>query len=189
MSDEYLWDKTGSDPQIEQLESALVNYRYQQGAPPRLPVVGTATAKPRPLLFRLSLAFAGAACLAMIAATAIWLSIARKAQTPDVVQSKYKPTEGKSYQPAPTQPAPKGPSIPAPVKFSAPPRKLPKDRIRDTIAKRNVKPEPVLLTKDEQYAYDQLKLALWIAGTKAKVVQDTIDRVGEQRSPSARNNK
>jgi hypothetical protein len=38
------------------------------------------------------------------------------------------------------------------------------------------------LTKEEQYAYDQLKVALWLTGSKLKVVQDTINRVDDERS-------
>ena len=37
MKEDYLWDKTGSDPEIEKLENALKAFRYQETAPPELP--------------------------------------------------------------------------------------------------------------------------------------------------------
>jgi len=191
MSDEYLWDKTGNDPDIERLEKALASYHYRETPAPRLPVIEAVQEKRGPFFFKLSMAFAGAACLVLIAVLAVWLGMIRRTQTPEVAQTKSvnAPIGDKKYESTPADSIPTKPSIPAPVKISAPPRRLPKDQIRNTLAKRNLKRGPVQLTKDEQYAYEQLKLALWIAGTKAKVVQDTIDRVDETKSPSDRNNK
>ena len=37
MNEEYLWDKTGEDAEIQQLENALAAFRYQETAPPALP--------------------------------------------------------------------------------------------------------------------------------------------------------
>ena len=37
MNEEYLWDKTGEDAEIEQLENMLAAFRYQEIAPPALP--------------------------------------------------------------------------------------------------------------------------------------------------------
>ena len=37
MNEDYLWDKTGEDPEIEKLENALQVFRYKETAPPALP--------------------------------------------------------------------------------------------------------------------------------------------------------
>ncbi len=37
MKEDYLWNKTGNDPEIEKLENALKAFRYQETAPPALP--------------------------------------------------------------------------------------------------------------------------------------------------------
>ena len=49
------------------------------------------------------------------------------------------------------------------------------------------KNEPVKLTNEEKFAYNQLMLALSITGSKLKLVQDTIDRI-ENTSTSDRQN-
>jgi len=41
------------------------------------------------------------------------------------------------------------------------------------------------LTAEEQYAYDQVRVALWLAGSKLKVVQDTINRTDESKINSS----
>ena len=37
MKDDYLWDKTGEDAEIQGLENALKAFRYQESEPPALP--------------------------------------------------------------------------------------------------------------------------------------------------------
>ena len=37
MKEDYLWNKTGADAEIERLENALKAFRYQETAPPELP--------------------------------------------------------------------------------------------------------------------------------------------------------
>ena len=73
---DYLWDKTGSDPEIERLEQALMMFRSKETAPPALPakvlpfpekIPGKIAEKtPR---FRFSFAFAFAACAAIVLIT------------------------------------------------------------------------------------------------------------------------
>ena len=74
MKEDYLWNKTGSDPEIERLENALKAFRYQQIAPPVLPakVVPFERKSPRGVL-RLSLAFASFAAL-LIVWLGVWLN-------------------------------------------------------------------------------------------------------------------
>src|SRR4028118_2259390 len=62
MNENYLWDKTGADAEIEDLENALQAFRYQETAAPRLPVkvVPVRNIEHRR---RVQFAFAVAACL------------------------------------------------------------------------------------------------------------------------------
>lgn len=72
MKQDYLWDKSGAvDPEIEQLENALIAFRYRETAPPALPAKVLAfpeRAVEKPAR-RFSFAFAFAACAAAILIT------------------------------------------------------------------------------------------------------------------------
>lgn len=57
MKEEYLWNKTGGDPEIERLENALKAFRYQADEPPLLPAK-TFSLKREPQRFSFKLAFA-----------------------------------------------------------------------------------------------------------------------------------
>jgi hypothetical protein len=73
MKQDYLWDKSGAvDPEIEQLENALIAFRYRETAPPALPAKVLAfpeRAVEKPVRRRFSFAFAFAACAAAILIT------------------------------------------------------------------------------------------------------------------------
>ena len=72
MKQDYLWDKTGEDPEIEKLENALAAFRCQENAPPALPAkvlhfpLRIVEKAPRR---RFSLTFAFAACAATVLIT------------------------------------------------------------------------------------------------------------------------
>jgi pilus assembly protein CpaB len=55
MSDEYLWDKSGSDPAVEKLERALGALRFDRAPPPSVvPSAERAVPRPPPPVFSLS---------------------------------------------------------------------------------------------------------------------------------------
>ncbi|HEX8287696.1 MAG TPA: hypothetical protein VF556_06875 [Pyrinomonadaceae bacterium] len=211
MKQDYLWDKTGEDPEIEKLESALLAFRYKETAPPALPakIIPFETKSPRNFFrfFRLSYAFTAFAAL-MIVSLGVWF------------QFSGGKTEiaGNSAQPAPNPVVEtvtnenqiensdnftlkndlavqnSGLSIEknqvskqsferkiVKVKNIVPVKSRP-DREINIARKTEVKNTPVKLTKDEKYAYDQLMLALSITSSKLKLVKDKVEGVEE---PSA----
>ena len=67
MKEDYLWNKTGEDAEIEKLENALKAFRYQEIAPPELPakIIPFETKKRRGF-FRLSFGFAAFAAVLIV---------------------------------------------------------------------------------------------------------------------------
>ena len=72
MKEDYLFNKTGSDAEIEGLENALKEFRWQESAPPELPAkVVPFEKKTRRGFFRLSLGFAAFAAI-LIVFSVVW---------------------------------------------------------------------------------------------------------------------
>lgn len=185
MNDEYLWNKTGSDPEIENLEKALAVFRYREAAPPRAVDQVTDLAE-KHRRFRISFAFAFAfASFAIIATvTAVWLRISSSSSNsenaPEIVFVQESTDARDAPEPIvepklPPKLNPEGQSRPAGNRrrsitaTSAAIRTRPKTKDsapKDTIA---------ALTKEERFAYRQLMLALSITSSKLKIVQDAID--------------
>lgn len=194
MKEDYLWDKIGDDAEIEQLENALAAFRYQETAPPALPQkVFTLEKPPRRNFFRLAFGFAAFASVLIV------LSVVRfqfsDDKTPAIVETvsetnavkRAEKTADESFIPPreivdPVIPIEKNQSSVAP--------KIVKVRQQSaTVARRRAKPEARIkkfiepeepLTKEEQYAYDQLMLALTITGSKLKIVQDKINGIEQE---------
>ena len=178
MNEEYLWNKTGSDPDIEHLEKALAIFRHRESAkPPVFAVVEDAKPAPR---WRFPLAFAFAACAAVVFGAVILLQLSKVGSSNDdmvtyvanpiVEEAAPKPETAPSAMPRPASPSP---------------RRV-KQKIESTVAKAVRRPKQIhrdnrapqgiaSLTKEERYAYDQLMLALSITSSKLKIVQDTIN--------------
>ena len=199
MKEDYLWDKTGSDAEIEKLENALQVFRYEESAPPIIPakVLPFKKEAPRRIfpLFR-----AIAACLALASISlGVWtlISNTKNEIVGDVSQESVVKTE---Y----AHPA-------APVSENAPPAKPevddnpaftktvyiePKSKIkslqvnktgsnnakrnRTTARKEKNSEKPVRLTEEEKYAYDQLMLALSITSSKLSLVKQTVEGAENQ---------
>ena len=70
MQDDYLFDRTGSDAELERLEDLLAVYRYTEDGPPKLPATREAGKSSR-WKFSFSFAFAGA-CTAVVVVT-LWI--------------------------------------------------------------------------------------------------------------------
>lgn len=72
MKEDYLWNKTGENADIEKLEIALKAFRYQESAPPALPAkIVPFEKKSSRRFFRLSFAFAAFAA-ALIICFGVW---------------------------------------------------------------------------------------------------------------------
>ena len=203
MKEDYLWDKSGDDAGIERLENALAAFRYRETAPPELPQKVFTLEKPsRRAFFRFGwAAFAGSAMLVLIVSF-VWLRLSgEKAPVAGIVNGtnalkRAEKTAGDSFVApretiAALKPAQETKS-PEETKFSAAAPKVIKSRQRAApVARRREKtaadnqriaePEQPL-TEEEQYAYDQVMLALTITGSKLKIVKDKVNNIEQQNA-------
>lgn len=177
MNEEYLWNKTGGDAEIEELENALKAFSYKQTAPPELPSKTFAlTQKPRRSFFKLGFALAFAAVL-ILAPLVGWF----------LIPSKNAVVVGDSATVVDQPAAVSQPNITATPKIELPTQNdIPSIvKVRHTIrpaAKRTIlvaikpkdKDPKANLTKEEKYAYGQLMLALSITESKLKIVRDAV---------------
>ena len=190
MNHEYLWSKTGNDAEVERLEGLLSEFRFDEKSSVELPATNfVPVAVPKRRLF-LTLSFAvsaaGVVLVAILFITSRNVPVAKQepgegslaetlgSKNHEEIQNTFierakadssAPKQGYFYRAKTTQHLPK-------------PNRSP----RTKTAKQN-------LTKEEKYAYDRLMFALSIAGSKLKVVQDTIDRKGDDGPQSIRNEK
>jgi hypothetical protein len=175
MNDEYLWQKTGEDPEIERLENALAVFRYRE-ALAAVPVVSAAEERTR--RWPISLAFAFASVVAVAIMAAGWYLISRETINSGVTQEVASLPESTSTVFMEDQ---KQAGDLAEKKIVRNERR-PKISFKRASFHRRTKPKDptptdilAALTAEERYAYRQLMLALSITGSKLKIVQDTID--------------
>lgn len=186
MKEDYLWNKTGEDAEIQGLENALKAFRYTETAPPELPqkVFTVEKAKPRKF-FRFGFAFAAFAAFAVIF-FAVWFQLADN-KLP-VIETVAETTPPPSVDKVADEKIIKTPDQFAPVKVvettpkirrDSAPNMRPNKAVRQII---KVKEPTETLTAEERYAYNQLMLALSITGSKLKIVKDKIDGIEEQNA-------
>jgi hypothetical protein len=204
MKEDYLWDKTGTDAGIEKLENSLKTFRSQKITPPALPAKTFGFDKGSGRSFRLAFAaFAAFAGLFFIAIGVFQISqikqpdLARNTSEELLSEPTKKPVlinEETSAEEATEKEEPVKPLI-LKAKYTTEPKAIRRQSVRPrkqvpakfrtdrTIAK-NIKPikaepqtEPVKLTEEEQYAYDQLMTALAITSSKLKLVKDKVQGI------------
>jgi hypothetical protein len=192
MNDEYLWSKEGNDREIERLEDLLSEFRFVPGPAPKLPTAeGASIIEPR-RSFRWVFALATPAFAAFLFAVWFFLPANESAVQSRVIGTA---SAAQNYQPSASQPVELTAvttgdrkdsnlrkRVPAVVKTVFRSHRSKRERIESLVAKNQ-------LSAEEKYAYDRLMLALSIAGTKLKVVQDTIDRKSDTEKSSLRNEK
>lgn len=193
MNDEYLWNKTGEDPEIKRLEETLAVFRCRETAPPALPVAITAAEKvPR---WRFTLALALASCAAVVIAAAVWFQISNRTNISENDVTFVALPEPETA--APAAPEPKTLPVQTGEPAKRPVRHSPA-KIRPTTAATYRRPKTrttapketyAALTKEEKYAYEQLMLALSITGSKLKIVQNTIDGTDDTENNAKQNNR
>ncbi|MGC2238238.1 MAG: hypothetical protein WA584_18940 [Pyrinomonadaceae bacterium] len=181
MNEDYLWDKTGEDPEIEKLENALAVFRYKETAPPELPAkVLPFKKKDAPRSF-IRYAYAAAAC-ALFAAISLGVLSQLSNKTGEIaadVTAIYTPqtsfeTPTETFLPliekSKTSKEDLKPKI-VKIKKAVSPRAA-----QNKLLARNAKKtRPDELTTEEKYAYNQLVLALSITGSKLRLVTDKIE--------------
>lgn len=179
MNDEYLWQKTGKDPEIEKLENVLAVFRYREAAAP-VPVVETTTQTAIATRWRMSFTFAFAASVMVVSLVAIGLvNIANKnddsivfVESPELEISIPPPAavDEEKTTPAPNVVPQFAHSKPSQV-IRTQPAKERRPKTKDIRPSSSI----AALTEEEKYAYRQLMLALSISGSKLKIVKDTIN--------------
>lgn len=185
MNEDYLWDKTGEDPEIEKLENALQAFRYRETAPPALPANAVPSEKEKPRGF-LKFTFAFATCAAcVVILLGVWFQFSsNKIEVAEITP----PTVSDEI-------IVKDPKITNVSTINNPPQTVRRNvvKIRKSvllIARQNktiarnikVKNSVVKLTEEEKYAYEQLMLALSITGSKLKLVKDKVQGIEEQNA-------
>jgi hypothetical protein len=186
MNNEYLWEKTGEDPEIAKLENALATFRYRENAPPA-PAV--AAVERNSFRSRLAIAFAAPAFAAFAIAAGLWFRYDETEiifiHQPPAQETFEKPSEIRTpaVQPA-TQPKQPVDRRRHGAQFAS--TRTPR-RSQEKVHSR--KPATVALTQEERYAYHQLMLALSISSSKLKVVQDAINGVESNETSTKQNDR
>lgn len=205
MKEDYLWDKTGGDPEIERLENALRAFSYKETAPPMLPSLSAKVLpfKKEPARRIFPLVCAAAACLAFLAVGLGILLPAFMSETTNQESAKTiesaKPVvsiNNSNVEKSPDADV-KNPEVSiagktenskqfAKSKFVKA-RKNIQPNIQPVVYRKEAKVEQVKavkaeirLTAEERYAYDQLMLALSVTSSKLKLVKNKVEGVEEK---------
>ena len=180
MNDEYLWSKKGSDTEIESLEDLLSEFRFEHGD--RREFLSQRTAAETGFFSkRLAWILGFAAPSFALALFGFWLFTSSPGADLEVrsanpgaqareIRNDFRteiPITISKDEPGNNVRAIRRKRVPVNVKTIYRSRKSKADRAGSLVA--------VRLTSEEKYAYDRLMLALSIAGTKLKVVQDAVD--------------
>lgn len=178
MNEEYLWNKTGGDAEIEGLENTLKAFSYQRTAPPELPAkVLTLAEKPRRNFFRLGFALAFAAVAVVILSVGWFLipnrNIAVGSDSVNVIEPQPAIVRQADVPPTSKVELSAQNYTPAIIKARHTVRLAAKQTNMVAIKPKD-KDQLVNLTVEEKYAYGQLILALSITESKLKIVRDTI---------------
>jgi hypothetical protein len=181
MNDEYLWNKTGTDAEIEELENELKAFRFQPSEPPALSTKVLALPERRSFsFFKLGFAVAFAAAV-IVVISLIWL---RTPVNHSEKHSEYVRNDSPNAAiPGAILPEDSGkpivdPPMPKPKKvtnFKPPTTNA--TRAVKVVAKKEEK-----LTPEEKHAYDQLMKALAITSNELKFVKDKINGRDEERT-------
>jgi hypothetical protein len=190
MSDTYLFEKEGRDPDIERLEGLLSVYRIEP-LPPSLNRAKREVVK-KGSLFRLRFSYAliTAALAVVVVSFAILIGfLNQKGRDVGTLRSfeemPFKPDQNISA--ASIADVNELPEPPAEKQRSAAERQPILTKVRSVkFRKQTAKGQfaKVKLTPEEKYAYQQVLVALWITGSKLKVVQDTINGVNDEKGIS-----
>jgi cytoskeletal protein RodZ len=184
MKEDYLWDKTGNDAEIERLENSLKSFRYKETAPPNVISAkkSLVVEKPSRRNFSFSFASAFATCVFLILIlVGVWLRFAnnksvenfsKTSSTPDIVAVPLKEIE-----PQPLISTDKAVKPATKIKFERKERIVPRKMIqrRNNVPKNKTEDDEIIVTAEEKEAFDQLMLALLITSEKLKLVRDKVN--------------
>ena len=175
MNNDYLWDRTGSDPEIESLEAHLEALRFRPTEPPTLPapVIVIEPARPSWLL-RLGLGFAAAsaACIALI------FALLAGGETPAPIAAAEETPSAVTRHAVPPSALPDAEYMKA---STAAPQRKPKVKKRTRRGAKFVpvppapRPLPEIFTAEERDAYRQLMTALAVTSENLGIVREKLN--------------
>ncbi|MDQ6788947.1 MAG: hypothetical protein M3033_19250 [Acidobacteriota bacterium] len=186
MKEDYLWDKTGKDPEIERLEIALQAFRYQETAPPALPAkVIPFKAKPARKIFPFAIAAAACVAFVIIFLSVLFQIFSNRIEVKKELSATVEQRNTAEFPIAET--ISNSPDLK--VKTAEKAKQFHERRIvkinkitsvnypQKELKTPNIKVQKtnVALTKEEQYAYNQLMLALSITSSKLQLVKDKVE--------------
>lgn len=181
MNENYLWDKSGSDPEIEKLEHLLRGYRYEEGEPPALPATNVVVIDRPQRRWDFRMIFAASAGLALVLLAGVWLRSGENAfEHAKVTVSEPSADKSSAAVVEPIAPTSKQPE-PAPMRNALIPAGTSSKNVRSrpyvlrARPVRSKKVPPPELTAEEKHAFGQLMLALSITGSKLRIVREMID--------------
>ena len=179
MNNDYLWDRSGSDAEIERLESMLEGLRFRPEEPPAAPTREIVIEPTRPRWFmRLGIGFATAS----MATAALLFSIFPSGGTLQPVA--VVDDQPRSHEPIRTAPPLEVEYIKASATPQRPKKRVPKRRVRREArfapAPEPQRPLPETLTAEERDAYRQLMTALAVAGEQLSIVRHKLNGTGEE---------
>jgi len=189
MKEDYLWDKSGSDAEIQRLENALSAFRLGAEAVPPVPMKlapGRSIFRPKAFALR----FAQAFCAIAVVAAGLWTISSHSGPSQAGVQTVEQPAETEVAEERSHNRFVPDQTAATPAKYAAArdthKNQISRNRAFPREGKRRRGPEPArrnsqpALTSEERYAYDQLRLALSISGSKLKIIRETMDGSGEE---------
>ena len=182
MNSQYLFDKEGSDAEIEQLERLLSEFRIK----PVPPSLSRARRERRSSIFgryKMALALSFASLLVAFLAGGVLISRFVNRQLPAYAELDGRAIIQEYRDDSPLiDPLPAAATNPAGIADRAVKSKHYLRRIRkpQSLVARSTKSDSHL-TPEELYAYQKLKVALFIAGSQIKIVQDTVDQVNNDQ--------
>lgn len=197
---DYLWDKTGSNPEIEKLEKALQIFRYEEIAPPVIPAKILPFVKKKSARKSFPFLRAIAACLALASISlGVWILVSNtnKEIAGDVLQEFVvepkvaNPINRASENQTPAKPQVNDkPTLQKTLHIEQ--KSAPKSVLTSKLGAKNAgrnrvsvqrskdAEKIIRLTEEEKYAYEQLMLALSITSKKLKLVKEKIDGTENQ---------
>jgi hypothetical protein len=203
MNEDYFYNKTGEDAEIENLENLLQTFRFEQSEAPILPQkVLVFQPKSRLRTFRVAFAVAASVLIASTIGAITFMSKENKVlvesnepsvsgqvlpiENPTIIDKKTEfSTEKATYLPVKIKTAKDNTkllyaNIESP-RYSAVSLNLSKNR-QVSFTKKPEKAAQYNPTDEEKFAYEQLKLALSITSSNLKTVKEKIDNEEDKAS-------
>ncbi len=200
MNEDYLWDRSGDDPEIEKLEKTLAVFRHTETEAPVVQMPKTMTVVETAPGWRFSFGYAFAALAVAVILVGVWV---RTSSGPDTSEknmasvTKSQATGEISNQSNviadQATPGDKVQNCRSEIKSASDHAKrhaaLIYRQSKTITVRSQYRTGTAALTKEEKYAYRQLMLALSITGSKLKIVQDTINGVEEGENTTKENER